>query len=98
MLFVSVDSERDTPAALSAYMGSFDPRIVALTGSPTEIAGAAAAFEAFYEKVTDGSGVTFDHSVKTYLIGRDGRLAASVDLRTPDSERRKVLDALLAER
>ena len=98
VLFVSVDSERDTPAALSAYMGSFDPRIVALTGSPTEIAGAAAAFEAFYEKVTDGSGVTFDHSVKTYLIGRDGRLAASVDLRTPDSERRKVLDALLAER
>jgi protein SCO1 len=98
VLFVSVDSERDTPAALSAYMGSFDPRIVALTGSPTEIAGAAAAFEAFYEKVTDGSGVTFDHSVKTYLVGRDGRLAASVDLRTPDSERRKVLDALLAER
>src|SRR5262245_13134237 len=98
VLFVSVDSERDTPAALSAYMGSFDPRIVALTGSPAEIAGATAAFEAFYEKVTDGSGVTFDHSVKTYLVGRDGRLAASVDLRTSDSERRKVLDALLAER
>jgi len=98
VLFVSVDSERDTPAALAAYMTSFDPRIVALTGSPAEIAGAARAFEAFYEKVADGSGITFDHSIKTYLIGRDGRLAASVDLRTPDSDRRKVLDALLAER
>jgi protein SCO1/2 len=98
VLFVSVDSERDTPAALAAYVASFDPRIVALTGSAAEIAGVARAFEAFYEKVTDGSGITFDHSVKTYLIGRDGRLAASVDLHTPDSDRRKVLDALLAER
>lgn len=98
VLFVSVDTERDTPAALSAYMASFDPRIVAMTGSPAEIAAAAGTFEAFYEKVADGSGVTFDHSVKTYLIGRNGRLAASVDLRTPGSERLEVLDALLAER
>src|SRR5262245_20521641 len=33
VLFVSVDGERDTPAALAAYMGSFDERMVALTGS-----------------------------------------------------------------
>ena len=38
VLFVSVDSERDTPEALKAYMASFDPRIVALTGSAAEIA------------------------------------------------------------
>jgi protein SCO1 len=97
VLFVSVDSERDTPAALKAYLSSFDPRIVALTGSAAEIAGAAGAFDALYEKVTTSSGITFDHTAKTYLINRDGRLAASVDLRTPDGERRKVLEALLAE-
>ena len=98
VLFVSVDSERDTPEALKAYMASFDPRIVALTGSAAEIAGAARAFDAFYEKVTDGGGFTFDHSTKTYFVGRDGRLAGAVDLRTPDSDRRKALDALLVQR
>ena len=51
VLFVSVDSERDTPEALKAYVASFDPRIVALTGSAAEIAGAARAFDAFYEKI-----------------------------------------------
>ena len=73
------------------------PRIVALSGSAAEIAGAAGAFDAFYEKVTNASGVAFDHTTKTYLVNRDGRLAASVDLRTPDGERRRVLEALLAE-
>jgi protein SCO1/2 len=98
VLFVSVDSERDTPEALKAYMASFDPRVVALTGSAAKIAGAAQAFDAFYEKVADSSSITFDHSTKTYLVGRDGRLAGTVDLRTPGTERRKVLDALLAQR
>ena len=41
VLFVSVDSERDTPEALKAYMASFDPRIVALTGNAAQIAAAA---------------------------------------------------------
>jgi cytochrome oxidase Cu insertion factor (SCO1/SenC/PrrC family) len=63
-----------------------------------QIATAAGAFDALYEKVTDGRGATFDHSIMTYLVNRDGRLAASIDLGTPDSERRRVLDALLAER
>jgi protein SCO1 len=98
VLFVSVDSERDTPEALKAYLASFDPRIVALTGSAAEIAIATRAFDAFYAKVADSSGVTFDHSTKTYLIGRDGRLAATVDLRTPESERGKLLADLLSKR
>ena len=70
VLFVSVDSERDTPEALEAYMASFDPRIVALTGSAAEIASAARAFGAFYEKVAESGGsFTFDHTVKTYFVG-----------------------------
>jgi protein SCO1/2 len=96
VLFVSVDPERDTPAALKAYLASFDPRIVALTGSPEEIAAAARAFDAFYDKVADGQGgYTFDHTVKTYLIGRDGRMAGAVDLRTPEQDRRKTIAGLL---
>jgi protein SCO1/2 len=97
VLFVSVDGERDTPAALSAYMSSFDKRIVALTGGAAQIARAAQAFDAHYEKVkgSDG-GHTFDHTTKVYLVGRDGRLAATADLRTPEAERQKMLAKLLA--
>jgi protein SCO1/2 len=97
VLFVSVDGARDTPAALSAFMGSFDKRIVGLTGGAAQIARAAQAFDALYEKVagTDG-GYTFDHTTKVYLVGRDGRFAATTDLRTPDADRQKLLTKLLA--
>jgi cytochrome oxidase Cu insertion factor (SCO1/SenC/PrrC family) len=99
VLFVSVDGERDTPDALAAYMASFDPRIVALTGNAAQIAAAARAYDAFYEKVVDSSGsYTFDHTVKTYFVDRGGQLAGAADLRTPEQDRRKTLDALLAQR
>ena len=31
-LFVTVDPERDTPETMKSYLGSFDPRILGLTG------------------------------------------------------------------
>jgi protein SCO1/2 len=98
VVFVSVDTERDTPEALKAYMASFDPRIVALTGGAAEVAAAARSFDAFYEKVTDkGGGFTFDHTIKTYFIDQDGRPGGSVDLRTPESDRRNALAKLLSQ-
>jgi protein SCO1/2 len=99
VLFVSVDAERDTPAALAAYMGSFDKRITALTGSTEQVARAARAFDAFYEKVAgSGGGYSFDHTTKVYLIGRDGKVAGAADLRTPEADRQKKLADLLAQR
>ena len=38
---ISVDPERDTPDALAAYVGNFDPRILGLTGTADEVASAA---------------------------------------------------------
>jgi protein SCO1 len=98
VLFVSVDAERDTPAALAAYMTSFDPRITALAGSAADIARAARAFDAFYEKTTGGDqGYTFDHTTNVYLVGRDGRIATTANLRTPQDDRQKMLAKILAE-
>jgi protein SCO1/2 len=97
VLFVSVDSERDTPAALASYLGSFDPRITALTGSAADIARAARTFGALYEKVASSDGAyTFDHTTNVYLIGPDGRLAATANLQTPEADRQRVLADLLA--
>jgi len=95
LFFVSVDSERDTPEALSAYMQSFDARITALTGSAAEIARVAHAFDAHYEKVENGTDVVFDHTIKTFLFDKAGRRAGGVDLNTASIDRRQLLSKLL---
>lgn len=95
LYFVSVDSERDTPEALKAYMQTFDPRITALTGSPEAIAKAAAAFDAHYEKVETGSDYVYDHTIKTFMFDAQGRRAGGVDLNTATLDRRQLLARLL---
>ncbi len=72
-VFISVDPERDTPAALSGYVKNFSPRIAGLTGTPDEVASAAKAYRVYYRKADGGAGdYTVDHSAFVYLMDRDG--------------------------
>ena len=43
VVFVTTDPQRDSPAALRAWLGRFGPRIVGLTGTPDEVAAAQQA-------------------------------------------------------
>jgi protein SCO1/2 len=97
VLFVTVDPERDTPDVLKAYLSAFDERIIGLTGSLEQVQAAAGAFNAFFEKVTgrDGS-ITFDHSVKTYLLAPGGQSAGAIDFASEERERIERVRALLA--
>ena len=74
-VFVSVDPERDTTQALADYVSHFHPSMVAMTGTPEEVAVAAKAYRAFYKKVEvdDASDYLVDHSPIIYLMGPDGR-------------------------
>jgi protein SCO1 len=83
-LFISVDPERDTPAALKDYISSFDPHITALTGEPEAVAAVAKAYRAYYKRVPlkDG-GYTMDHLVLVYLMGKDGRFVSRFNLNRP---------------
>jgi cytochrome oxidase Cu insertion factor (SCO1/SenC/PrrC family) len=95
-LFVSVDHERDTPGELKALLQSFDPRITALTGSAAEIAAVAQQFGAFYAKVSGNDGAyTVDHSVKSYLVDREGHVHGTFDPETPEADQHKGLARLL---
>jgi protein SCO1/2 len=97
VLFITVDPERDTPAALKSYMASFDRRITALTGSAGEVAAVAAAFGAHYAKVVSKDGnVTFDHTLKTYILDRDRHLAGAADHQTDAATRHGLLGGLIA--
>jgi protein SCO1/2 len=80
-LFITVDPERDTPAAMAAYVRNFDPRIVGLTGSPAAIASVAKAFRIIYARHKTGDGPTeylMDHSSVLIVMDPDGRFAGVI--------------------
>src|SRR3954466_10289326 len=70
-LFVTVDPERDTPEVLKSYLGSFDDRIVGLTGDRGAIDAAVKAFRAYARKVPlkDGD-YTMEHTALVYLMDK----------------------------
>lgn len=77
---ITVDPERDTPAALADYLSNFDARIIGLTGSPDQIVRAAAAFRVRYEKLpTDGGDYTMNHTAGVFLFRPDGSFASIID-------------------
>ena len=94
-LFVTVDPERDTPAALANYVKLFDNRIVGLSGTPEQIAAVARAYRVYYAKVTpkDSTSYLMDHSSFVYLVGPDGKLRA---LFRPGQSARELADAIRA--
>jgi protein SCO1/2 len=74
-VLVSVDPEHDTPLVLAAYVASFHPRLVGLTGSQSEIDAIAKAYRVYVKKVPDPkstAGYTMDHSSIIYVLGPDG--------------------------
>jgi len=73
-LFVSVDPERDTPSVLANYVSMFNPRIVALTGTPAQVRAVADAYKAYYAKVFPEGSTAYliDHTGFIYLMGRSG--------------------------
>lgn len=74
-ILITVDPERDTPEQLKMYASHFSPRLVALTGTPEQIAGVAKAYRIYYAKVAQqgaDDAYTMDHSAITYLMGPDG--------------------------
>lgn len=74
VVFITVDPERDTPAALKTYLASdgFPDGVIGLTGSASQIKAVADAYGASYEKVGEGDAYTMNHSLRVYLMGPDG--------------------------
>ena len=94
---ISVDPERDTMAVLKAYAPFFHPNIVGLSGSADEIAQVARQYGARYMKQKpDADGrYAIDHSSYTYVIGRDGKLAASLPYASPPQHIAEAIRAQL---
>jgi protein SCO1/2 len=76
VLFVTVDPERDTQAALAKYVPAFDARFVGLRGTEEATRAVAKEFKIYFEKRpgrTPGE-YSVDHSAQSYVIDPQGRL------------------------
>ncbi len=79
VFFVTVDPERDTPAALKAYLSSFDPRIRGLTGAGEQIKALGRPLGVYFAKVDGGGGsYTMDHTASVFLLDAEGQFRGTI--------------------
>jgi protein SCO1/2 len=93
-IFISLDPERDTPEAVTAYVESFGPDFVGLTGSREQIEKAAKAYRVSYKKFQDesmGNDYSIDHSALVYLMGPDGEFVTHIPYGTPAEKMAETL-------
>ncbi len=78
-VLITIDPARDTAEKMGAYVKSFHPRFVGLTGTPAEVSAAIKAYRVYAKKVPDErnpADYTMDHSSIVYLMGPNGGLVA----------------------
>ena len=86
-IFITVDPERDTPAALKDYLSNFDPHLRGLTGDPAAVSAALKAYRVYAQKIPlkDGD-YTMDHTAAVYLMDKNGHFVALFNLKqTPEA-------------
>jgi protein SCO1/2 len=87
-IFVSIDPERDTPAALKPFVARYHPRLLGLTGTAEQVAAAAKAYVVPYHKV-DGSApdrYLMAHAQLAFLMDPDGKPLALLPLDDPATD------------
>lgn len=85
-LFVTVDPERDTVAAVTEYAAVFDPTFYGLSGDRQSIEQLMRQYQVYAQKVGDDpKSYVVDHSSRIYLMDRDAKLMAlfSMDTEIP---------------
>ncbi len=93
-LFITVDPARDTPQVLGAYVksGGFPTNVTGLTGTDAQIAAAAKAYRATYQKQPQKDGTyVMAHTDIVYLMDPKGRFVAPL---TGDMSPKQVADQI----
>ncbi len=100
-VFISIDPARDTPEKMGAYVKSFHPRLIGLTGSPADVAAVIKAYRVYAKKVPDDrnrADYTMDHSSVVYLMGPTGELVTfSAEISKPDVLAQQLRKGLAAK-
>jgi protein SCO1 len=76
VLFISVDTMRDTPELIKTYLKSFSPNFVGATGKQPDITALADAFSAPISVQSKDNNVVVDHSAALYAVNPKGQMRA----------------------
>jgi protein SCO1/2 len=79
-IFVSVDTERDTPEIVGQFAAAFSDDLIGLTGTAEAMKQAADKFGVFYSRGEDtpGGGYLIDHSRVVFLFDPQGEPLATL--------------------
>lgn len=98
VVFISVDPERDTPAALKTYLQAFSPQIVGLSGTPQQLAKMAKEFMVYYAKVPEANGdYTMNHSAMIIMADAQGTFQGTISHEDSEAAALAKLHRLLDE-
>jgi len=84
-VYVTVDPDRDTPERLQRYLAAFDPTFIGLTAPQQDLEPVWKAY-GVYRAIQPGqsaAGYLVDHTARTYLVDRRGRLRLTYAFGTP---------------
>lgn len=74
VIFVTLDPERDTPAALAKFVHAFDPGFIGLRGTPRQTDAATRRFTLDYARLPGKQNYLIDHPVEEFVFDGGGRL------------------------
>ena len=84
VVFITIDPERDTVAAMAEYVSYFHPAIQGWSGSQEQTVKAAEGFRAIFEKFATGGGdYTMNQSESVLLFDAAGQFACTIDYHEP---------------
>jgi protein SCO1/2 len=90
-VFISVDTERDTPQITDAYAKKFGEQMIGLSGSYAQIVAAAKSFEVTFVVTKSDDAYTVQHTPDIFLIDPDGKV---VDVFPLNATAEKMADAM----
>jgi protein SCO1/2 len=78
-VIISVDGERDNPAAMKTWLQPISPSFIGLTGAPATVHNIAEQFSAAFYKVPGANKgeYSMQHNSQIFLLDRKGRLRAT---------------------
>ena len=85
-IFVSVDTERDTPAITDSYAKKFDEKMVGLSGTYHQVSLAAKNFAVTFVVTKSADNYTVQHTPSIFLISPAGDLIDVFAMNSPSAD------------
>ena len=84
IVFITLDTARDTVAVLQDYIPYFGGNITGITGDETDVLALAKAWGIYWNRTDTSDGnYTLDHTATVFLLNGQGRMTGTIDIAEP---------------